>query len=115
MQSTALKLLTFPIRVGSIPVHSISDRLHQHHMAMLRKDPRKYSNGIVHYLFHNKSLLRIIVGSTVMIISAALTRMCPSWIPDCIWDSATWLMHGLGAAPIAQIICNLFGWDFGKA
>lgn len=73
------------LKIISKPVHVVSDALH-------RIKP------------HNKKHSKCLLGLVLMILAANIASMHQSYIPHFIWDAGAWLIHGLGAAPIINLI-----------
>jgi hypothetical protein len=110
---TEVNIINNSVKLLAYPSDKLSLIIHKDHMEAMRSGHKpSLLRRLLHRVFHSKLLLRCVVGFVVMIVGVMLDRLEPQWIPECVWRSLAWLIHGLGAAPIAKAICEFFGFDF---
>lgn len=61
------------------------------------------ADGIHRVLPHNKKHSKLVIGGAMMLTGATLASIHQGYIPHVLWDAFSWLLHGIGAAPIINL------------
>ncbi len=85
---------------------------------------RKYLMGLVHLLAHPVDVLinkidviegfgkhhfKLVLSFIILIFGAYLSHLKQSYVPVYVWDAFSYGIHGIGLAPIAKVLFDIFG------
>lgn len=67
---------------------------------------RAIVRGICKVYPHNRVLGEVVVGTLIAFFGGWLASKHPEFVPDFIWDTIAYAIHGIGLAPLAELAVN---------
>lgn len=55
---------------------------------------------------HNRVVGEVVVGTIIAFFGGWLASKHPEFVPDFIWDTVAYAIHGIGLAPLAELAIN---------
>lgn len=72
---------------------------------------RMACNGLHAIMPHNKRVSHFILGVILMLCGSWLAHHMPSWCNTILWDAFSYGLHGLGAAPVVNVIAKILAME----